>query len=264
MRLSRRAAAMTRQAATVSVISSLGHSSGSAAEMLNASVELRQPTQTLPNYFADPTNVAVHVRGALWSDRDLLDLGAALGGVTWSRRNPEPIRRIRPLPVSEAPPNTLSSRFGRGAFPFHTDGAHWRNPPKYLLLCCEAVGPGEQPTLLKCVKMSEQERAVSQREPWTVFDGRRSFLTTLLCRTGTIRYDAACMSPAVPYGQSVEVINRIVSSPADHHIHWEPRDLLIVANRRCLHGRAESKWVGMSCAPRESRSMVRVLVGGEQ
>jgi L-asparagine oxygenase len=40
------------------------------------------------------------------------------------------------VPRATAPPNTYSGIYGIDRFPFHTDLAHWRLPPRYLLLRC--------------------------------------------------------------------------------------------------------------------------------
>lgn len=57
------------------------------------------------------------------------------------------------VPRSTATPNTYSGIYGLGGFPFHTDLAHWRTPPRYLLLRC-VIGYADVPTLLldgKCI-----------------------------------------------------------------------------------------------------------------
>lgn len=51
------------------------------------------------------------------------------------------------VPRSTATPNTYSGVYGLGPFPFHTDLAHWRIPPRYLLLRC-VTGYADVPTLL--------------------------------------------------------------------------------------------------------------------
>jgi L-asparagine oxygenase len=51
------------------------------------------------------------------------------------------------VPRASAPPNMYSGIFGLSAFPFHTDLAHWRLPPRYLLLRC-VTGYPDVPTLL--------------------------------------------------------------------------------------------------------------------
>lgn len=51
------------------------------------------------------------------------------------------------VPRATATPNTYSGLYGLDRFPFHTDLAHWRLPPRYLLLRC-VTGSADVPTLL--------------------------------------------------------------------------------------------------------------------
>ncbi|MBR8211152.1 TauD/TfdA family dioxygenase [Burkholderia cenocepacia] len=51
------------------------------------------------------------------------------------------------VPRVTATPNTYSGIYGLDRFPFHTDLAHWRLPPRYLLLRC-VTGYADVPTLL--------------------------------------------------------------------------------------------------------------------
>lgn len=51
------------------------------------------------------------------------------------------------VPRATSTPNTYSGIFGLGRFPFHTDLAHWRRPPRYLMLRC-VKGFDDVPTLL--------------------------------------------------------------------------------------------------------------------
>ena len=54
------------------------------------------------------------------------------------------IQTLEPKSLDEAPPNTFSGRYGRSAFPFHTDLANWTTPPRYVLL--RAVKPTTRAT----------------------------------------------------------------------------------------------------------------------
>src|SRR5690242_15684363 len=63
-------------------------------------------------------------------------------------RSPEVLRTIRPQPVCAAPANTLSSRYGMGTFPFHTDTVYWRTPARFIPFHCVNTGSGGRPTLL--------------------------------------------------------------------------------------------------------------------
>lgn len=51
------------------------------------------------------------------------------------------------VPRSNSTPNTYSGIYRLGAFPFHTDLAHWRSPPRFLVLRC-VTGYSSVPTLL--------------------------------------------------------------------------------------------------------------------
>jgi alpha-ketoglutarate-dependent taurine dioxygenase len=57
------------------------------------------------------------------------------------------VHRLIPHARIETTPNTYSGLFGYEPFPFHTDLAHWRRPPRYLLLRC-VVGYTEVETLV--------------------------------------------------------------------------------------------------------------------
>ncbi len=51
------------------------------------------------------------------------------------------------VPRAGSTPNTYSGIYGLGRFPLHTDLAHWRAPPRYLLLRC-VKGYADVPTML--------------------------------------------------------------------------------------------------------------------
>lgn len=79
----------------------------------------------------------------------LIDTVQKLGPIRVDQRSPDPVRDIRPQPISLAKTNTLSSRYGTEAFPFHTDTAHWDQPARFLALYCVNPGAGKRPTLLQ-------------------------------------------------------------------------------------------------------------------
>jgi L-asparagine oxygenase len=54
---------------------------------------------------------------------------------------------LAPMKKENSTPNTYSGMYGLGAFPFHTDLAHRRYPPRYLALRC-IIGFEDVPTLL--------------------------------------------------------------------------------------------------------------------
>jgi alpha-ketoglutarate-dependent taurine dioxygenase len=44
------------------------------------------------------------------------------------------VHELLPTSMDVTTPNTYSGNFGLGAFPLHTDLAHWARPPRYLML----------------------------------------------------------------------------------------------------------------------------------
>jgi len=63
------------------------------------------------------------------------------------------------IPKQIDTPNTYSGIYGMRQFPFHTDLAHWKQPPRYLMLRCIRGYP-QVPTLL--IDGKEVVKAVSQ------------------------------------------------------------------------------------------------------
>src|SRR5437870_11066822 len=47
-----------------------------------------------------------------------------------------PVQALMPRRIEASTPNLYSGQFGCGAFPFHTDLAHWFLPPRFILLRC--------------------------------------------------------------------------------------------------------------------------------
>ena len=77
-------------------------------------------------------------------DLDSVTIARALGGprIPWDGGLVQTL-----TPRINAPPNTYSGIYGLSSFPYHTDLAHWRRPPRYLLLRC-LKGFHDVPTLL--------------------------------------------------------------------------------------------------------------------
>lgn len=195
------------------------------------------------------------------SDEDLLEQCSRLGSPVASSRHPALVRDIRPQPITSANRNTLSSRYGLGPFPFHTDGAHWWTPPRFLVLYCVSPGEGHRPTHLADfarANLTPMEGRILCDDIWKVVGVRSPFL----CSVGraskgsiAIRYDAACMEPAGVAGESSQVLADIIRRAARDEIRWSRGDLLVIDNSRMLHARGEP-----SC-PDLGRWHKRILIG---
>jgi L-asparagine oxygenase len=62
---------------------------------------------------------------------------------------------LTPKANSEASPVSYSGLYGLGEFPMHTDMAHWRMPPRYLVLWAQAGSIDVKTPLLDSSKLIE-------------------------------------------------------------------------------------------------------------
>jgi L-asparagine oxygenase len=195
-------------------------------------------------------------------ETDLLDTVRQFGPLRVDPRSPGPVRDIRPQLIEFAKENTLSSRYGTGAFPFHTDTAHWDRPARYLALYCVDPGEGKRPTLIQDSRqwrLDEDETDLACRALW-----KTGHLRPRLCmfaeRTEgelAIRYDMDCMRPMTREARELEaLIEARISRSALTQIDWQPESLLIIDNRRMVHAR------GKNNGPDTSRVHKRMLIGG--
>ena len=99
------------------------------------------------------------------------------------------------VPRAEATPNTYSGIYGLKRFPFHTDLAHWRTPPRYLLLRC-ITGYADVPTLL--------------------IDGRALINAVTLDILGR-----AIFKPRRPRGGTVDLLRLCEPSDDSHRLRWD-------------------------------------------
>lgn len=172
-------------------------------------------------------------------------------------------RRVQQLiPSAVGAPNTYSGIYGLQQFPFHTDLAHWRFPPRYLLLRCIA-GYADIPTqlvdgraLTKVITFDILTRAVFR--PRRPREGAISLLR--LCEPieddHLLRWDEVFLQPASRIGEIAarqirEQLNEIafLSIPL-----VQAGDTLLIDNWRMLHARAPIP------AAREDRKIERVYL----
>jgi Taurine catabolism dioxygenase TauD, TfdA family len=161
-----------------------------------------------------------------------------------TRKGDGPVSVLRPTPAEEAHPRSLSAIHGMGEQPLHTDGAHLKEPPTFVVL--HAAQPNGTPTLL----WSEASNVTNTEHPFTrrplclvggifaVRNGSTQFLASAFDDRGGYRYDPGCMTPADE--RAHESARHFASLAAAAHRHeWtEPDQVLVINNRRTLHARA--------------------------
>lgn len=149
-------------------------------------------------------------------------------------------------PKAIATPNTYSGIFGLNRFPFHTDLAHWHQPPKYLMLRC-IRGYADVPTLLldgrqlvESVTLDVLARAVVK--PRRPQDGLvplfRLYETT---DSGhRLRWDEIFLQPASKVGElAFRCITKYLSQAKPQYVSLQqPGDTIIIENWRMLHARS--------------------------
>jgi L-asparagine oxygenase len=192
---------------------------------------------------------------------EVLSLAYGLGVPTADSRSAELVKDLRPVELGSAANNTLSARFGTGAFPLHTETAYWRDPVRYLMLYCVEPGHAARATVLAdpVVAISDEDAKLLRSALWTVRRIRRPFLTTVIDSAPSgrarFRFDAECMAPADQMAsRSAETLSRLIATQTRVSMDWKQGDVLVLDNHRLLHGRAASD------RPDPDRHLQRVLV----
>jgi L-asparagine oxygenase len=196
------------------------------------------------------------------SGREVLDfVQHHLGPIRVDPRNPEPVRDIRPQTAHVAKSNTLSSRYGVGSFPFHTDTAHWEHPARYLVLFCVSPGEGGRPTLLqdsRSWRFDDAEEDLACQALWAIGHRRPRLSSIAVCSRGqlAIRYDMDCMRPMTADARKSKTLleSRIYARPCER-IDWQAGKLLAIDNHRMVHARGEAE------QPDPNRVLKRILIG---
>ena len=156
------------------------------------------------------------------------------------------VHELTPADSADAAPNTYSGIYGLDVFPFHTDLAHWRNPPRYLMLRC-VVGFEQVPTslldglaLVEAVGETALGRAlVKPRRPVA---GHFSLLRLFEWHDASpkLRWDETFLRAASPLGQSgLDNVRHAIrdQEPVSFTLK-NPGDTLLVDNWRMLHARS--------------------------
>ena len=154
------------------------------------------------------------------------------------------VQRLEPR--DSGPPNTYSGLFGLGAFPLHTDLAHWLIPPRYLLLRC-GKGYADVPTLLldgtEIVREMDADalgRAIVR--PRRRQSGELRLLrlwSTPMRATGCLRWDQVFLQPASVEGRRAfdSLRDRLEIATPTQIVMIEPGEAIIIDNWRMLHAR---------------------------
>jgi hypothetical protein len=162
------------------------------------------------------------------------------------RKTDDTVQLLRPQSHHQAAARSLSARHGRGAFPFHTDGAHLEMPPDFVLLAAKRVGQQTVPTHLLRFPSPSSSPETSEDMRLGVFridTGITRFYATGRYADGAsencVRFDPGCMNPVDP--RSRRLIRTVTSTAPDHTHAWSDQgEILIIDNHHVLHSRGDA------------------------
>lgn len=175
-----------------------------------------------------------------------LSFANSFGDPIPSRRTGTLVDILVPSLPQDARPRSMSAIFGEGAFPYHTDAAYLRIPPKYVLLRVVSGQECTRDTLLldtKIIFLSALEQKIIRNEVWLVNGGRGRFYSPIINNdliegVSIVRYDLNCMRPvtrkAYEIGRSFwGALHNVPNIPFS----WRGGFILLIDNWRMLHAR---------------------------
>lgn len=170
---------------------------------------------------------------------------------------------IQPKPKDTALGNTLSSRFGLGEFPLHTDGAGKILPPKYIFLEFQgAFASSVSISLfdLNFIRETSECRKYMHRYIFSVKNGVRNFISPIFNQNkhgDFFRYNPAIMKPLNDDAKKISSLIETNSSSHTGLITFFPSEgsAIFIDNHRLLHSRG-----AMSEGVSEGRSVRRIWI----
>lgn len=163
---------------------------------------------------------------------------------------------LRPSTRESAHPRSLSARFGAGTQPLHTDGANHQAPPEFVFLQSGGSERGTARTrLLRTSSLFTDDSLLhaARQGVFQVGAGRTAFTAHALETNGDLRFDPGCMRPLDPLSRGiVHAVNE--SALTAEVFEWSGGEhVLVIDNRRVLHGRADDD-------PCQDRAMRRLMM----
>ncbi len=174
------------------------------------------------------------------SDVDFERLAYGFGSPRPSRARGPAFERLSVLTQSDARAHSQSARYGEGAFPFHTDAAHWPVPARFLAL--RSATPSSRPTLIvdaATTLASVGLRSLLENGLFAVVNGRHSFLAAAWDqRRSLLRYDPTCMRAVTrAAARAAALLDKGIRVAPSTSVNWSAGTTVIIDNWRCLHAR---------------------------
>lgn len=155
------------------------------------------------------------------------------------------VTKLAPVTPEQAPARSHSALVGTGSQPLHTDGAHRRRPPRWIVLHSEQ--PNLTPTSLCRLRSPlsgdggiSMPLAAAKGGIFIVDAGPDRFLATLYTESSGWRWDPDCMTPSDQRArEAMKVLSQLSNEAVDHE--WvDPNQFLLIDNWQVLHARGDA------------------------
>lgn len=153
------------------------------------------------------------------------------------------VQKLTPKLQRNTNESTYSGNYGLGAFPFHTDMAHWYSPPRFFILRCIHPAPDVKTLILDFRPIIESMDKITLARalfrPRRNLEGQISMLK--ICEKGLFRWDSLFLSEVNNAAKELknEILKSISNgSPSEAEL-LSRTECLIIDNWRVLHGRTE-------------------------
>ncbi|MFV0455023.1 MAG: hypothetical protein ACK5NQ_08515 [Pseudomonas sp.] len=162
-------------------------------------------------------------------ERAALEIAYSFGEPCALRRRGPLIDHLVPTERQAANPRSLSACYGLSEFPWHTDGAHWSTPPRYLVIGCLQADKQAANTLICEGRFLDPLNSAAARSAvFRVINGGNSFYASARGPSGRYyRYDPGCMSPmddgarammsAIDQAVAGAECNTVIELTQEHH-----------------------------------------------
>ncbi len=161
------------------------------------------------------------------------------------RRRDGGVTDLAPTAPEHAHSASHSARTGTRAQPLHTDGAHLRHPPQWVLLHAET--PNATATRLRRLTTAPLAKPPAASVPtaalgglFLVNSGSERFLTELRTADAGWRWDPGCMTACDQRARKAAEFLSDLEDQSHAHAWNEPNQALLIDNRNSLHARGDA------------------------
>ncbi|MBW1294045.1 hypothetical protein [Aquimarina litoralis] len=165
-----------------------------------------------------------------------LEVGKSFGRLIKSRTDGQYLDTLTPKNQKTINKISLSKIYGTNRFPFHTDCAYLKIPPKYILLRYVGNVENPTPTEIKEIdfnKLNIKEIEFLKNTIWIV-KGQKSNFYSKIYDNGILRYDENIMTLSSP---TENLIKQILDKLETKTIQWYKNKTIVINNWSSVHSR---------------------------